>query len=150
MSAEVLGEEANQLHLNGYNCAQAVLMVLYEHMNPEDKNQIIPKVAAGFGGGMGRCGSVCGALTGAIMAVGLKFGANEIDPKKKAEANAKTQTLFKKFQQRHGSVMCRDLIHYDLSNPEQLAKVQKEKLFETHCSLFIKSVVNDFLVLEKP
>ena len=100
MSAEALGEKANKLHLDGYNCAQAVLLTLYEHMNPQEKNPVIPKIATGFGGGMGRCGSVCGALTGAFMAVGLKYGANEIDQQKKAEAYAKTQTLFKQFQQR--------------------------------------------------
>ncbi len=150
MSAEALGEKAHQLHLEGYNCAQAVLLTLNEHMNPEEKNPVIPKIASGFGGGMGRCGSVCGALTGAIMAIGLKYGANEIDPKKKAEANEKTQILFKQFQQAHGSVMCKDLLRYDLGKPEQFAMAKKDKVFETHCSRLIKAVVKDFLALEKP
>jgi hypothetical protein len=59
MSAETLGEKASQLHLQGYNCAQAVLLVLYEHMNPDGKKEIVPKIATGFGGGIGRCGNVC-------------------------------------------------------------------------------------------
>jgi C_GCAxxG_C_C family probable redox protein len=150
MSAQALGEKANKLHLDGYNCAQAVLLVLYEHMNPEEKNPIIPKIASGFGGGLGRCGNVCGALTGAIMAAGLKYGANEINQQKKLETYAKTQVLFNKFQKEHGSVMCRDLIQYDLTNPEQLAKAAKENVFETHCSRFIKAVIKDFLALEQP
>ncbi len=70
MSAEALGEKAAQLHLQGYNCAQAVLLVLYEHMHPDGENDVIPKIATGLGGGIGRCGSVCGALSGAVLAVG--------------------------------------------------------------------------------
>jgi C_GCAxxG_C_C family probable redox protein len=150
VSAESLGEKANRLHLDGYNCSQAVLLVLYEYLYPNEQNPVIPKVAAGFGGGMGRCGSVCGALTGAIMAVGLKYGANENNPQKKLETYAKTQALFKQFQKEHGSVMCRDLIHLDLSNPQQLEKAKQEKVFETQCSRLIKAVVKDFLALEKP
>lgn len=150
MSAEALGESANKLHLDGYNCAQAVLIVLYEYMNPQEKNPVIPKIATGFGGGLGRCGSVCGALTGAIMAVGLKYGANEIDQQKKQETYDKTQVLFKQFQQKHGSIMCSDLIRLDLLKPDQLVKAKKEKVFETQCSSLIKSVVKDFLALEKP
>jgi C_GCAxxG_C_C family probable redox protein len=69
LSAQTLGEKAAKRHIDGYNCAQAVLLTLYEHMNPQETNPVIPKVATGFGGGMGRCGNVCGDLTGAIMAV---------------------------------------------------------------------------------
>jgi C_GCAxxG_C_C family probable redox protein len=150
MSAEALDKRANKLHLDGYNCAQAVLLVLYEHMNPQEKNPVIPKIATGFGGGLGRCGSVCGALTGAIMAVSLKYGANEINQQKKQETYEKTQTIIKQFQQEHGSLMCRDLLHLDLSNPDHLIKAKQENVFETRCSGLIKAVVKDFLALEKP
>jgi C_GCAxxG_C_C family probable redox protein len=150
MSAEALGEKAAKYHRDGYNCAQAVLLALYEHMYPEQKDAVIPKIATGFGGGMGRCGSVCGALTGAFMAVGLKYGANEINLQKKADAYAKTQTLYKLFEKQHGSVMCRNLIKYDLSNPEQFAKAKQEDAFEKVCTVLIKSVIKDFLALEKP
>jgi C_GCAxxG_C_C family probable redox protein len=149
MSAKGLDEKANKLHLDGYNCAQAVLLTLYEHMNPKEANPVIPKIATGFGGGMGRCGNVCGALTGAIMAVGLKYGSNQIDNQKKLDAYAKTQTLFKQFEKQHGSVYCRDLIKCDLSTPEGLAKAKQERVFEKVCSLFIKSAVEDFFALEK-
>jgi C_GCAxxG_C_C family probable redox protein len=148
--SEVLGEKAAKRHLDGYNCSQAVLLTLYGHMNPQETNSVIPKIATGFGGGMGRCGSVCGALTGAIMAVGLKYGSNEIDPQKKADTYQKTQALFKLFEQRHGSVMCHDLIGCDLSTPEGLAKAKQEDVFETVCSKLIKLVVQDFFGLEKP
>lgn len=148
MSAEVLGEKAVKLHLDGYNCAQAVLLTLYEHMNPQEKNPVIPKIATGFGGGMGRCGNVCGALTGAIMAVGLKYGANEIDPQKKADTYQKTAALFKQFEQQHGSVMCSDLTGCDLSTLEGFNKAKQQGVFETVCSKLIKSAIQDFFGFE--
>lgn len=148
MSAEVLGEKASQLHLKGYNCAQAVLLVLYEHMTPQAKSDVIPKVATGLGGGIGRCGDVCGALTGAVLAVGLKYGTNEIDPKAKALSYSKAQTLYRKFESQHGNVNCRNLIKHDLSTPEGFAKAKEEKAFEAVCGKLIKSVIADFLQLD--
>ncbi|MGD6933302.1 MAG: C-GCAxxG-C-C family protein [Candidatus Bathyarchaeia archaeon] len=149
MSIEALSEKAAKRHIDGYNCSQAVLLTLYEHMNPQDKNSVIPKIATGFGGGMGRTGNVCGALTGAIMAIGLKYGSNEIDQEKKADAYQKTQTLLKLFEQQNGSVMCRNLTGCDLSTPEGLAKAKQEGVFEKVCTKLIKSAVQDFFVLEK-
>jgi hypothetical protein len=84
------------------------------------------------------------------MAVGLKYGANEINQEKKALSYAKAQTLFQQFEKQHGSVMCRNLIKYDLSNPEELAKAKQANVFETVCSKFIKSVIKNFVELENP
>jgi C_GCAxxG_C_C family probable redox protein len=150
MSAQTLGEKASALHLKGYNCAQAVLLVLYEHMYPEGGNELIPKIATGLGGGIGRCGSICGALTGAVLAVGIKYGANEINAEKKALAYAKTQQLYRKFEKEHDQVLCRSLIKYDLSNAEEFAKAKQENVFETVCSKLIKSAIKSFLELENP
>lgn len=149
-SAEALGEKASALHLKGYNCAQAVLLVLYEHIYPGGQNELIPKIATGLGGGIGRCGSICGALTGAVLAVGVKYGANEINAEKKALSYAKAQELYLKFEKQHGEVMCRNLIKYDLSKPEEFAKAKEENAFETVCSKLIKSTVKNFLELENP
>ena len=150
LSAEDLGEKASQLHLKGYNCAQAVLFTLYEHINPEGKNDIIPKVATGLGGGIGRCGSICGALTGAVLAVGLKYGANEISQDAKTLSYEKAQKLYRRFEAEHGNVNCRCLIKHDLSTPEGFAKAKAEKAFELVCSNFIKSAVVEFLLLDSP
>lgn len=150
MSTEALGEKAAAYHRDGYNCAQAVLLTLYDYMYPDAKNELIPKIATGFGGGIGRCGNICGALSGGIMAVGLKYGNNEINAKKKANAYAKAQALYKLFEKQHGSVMCRDLMKYDLSDPDQMAKAKQDDVFEKVCANLIKSVIRSFLALEKP
>ncbi len=150
MSTQVLGEKAAAYHREGYNCAQAVLLTLYDHMYLNAKNDAIPKIATGFGGGIGRCGSVCGALTGAIMAISLKYGANEINAEKKANAYAKTRALYRQFEKQHGSVMCSELVKLDLSTSQGMAKAKQADVFETVCAKLIKSVIADFFALEKP
>src|SRR5512136_28960 len=59
-----------------YNCAQSVLLTMQEYYTIP-KSDLIPKIATAFGGGIGRRGSLCGALTGAIMAIGLKHGTDK-------------------------------------------------------------------------
>jgi C_GCAxxG_C_C family probable redox protein len=145
---EALAQKAVQHFESGYNCAQSVLLTLYEHLEPEGKSELVPKIAAGFGGGIGRCGSVCGALTGSIMAVGIKYAPNEVGVEKRAKAYANARTLYQQFEKQHGTVFCRNLIKYDLSNPKEAAKARQEKAFEKVCNQLIKSAVENFLALE--
>ncbi len=149
MSSQELSQKALTYFRSGYNCAQSVLLTLAEHIDPQSKNELIPKIATGFGGGMGRCGSVCGALTGGIMAVGIKFGSNEAGVEKRAQAYADAQVLFRQFEKQHGSVMCRELFKFDLSDPQQAAKARENKAFETVCTGLIKSVIESYLAIEK-
>jgi hypothetical protein len=67
---------------------------------------------------------------------------------KRAEAYAKAKKLFKQFEKQNGTVLCRDLIKYDLSNPEEAAKARQEKVFEKVCVKLIKSAIENFLELE--
>ena len=80
----MLGERAAEYFRKGYNCSQSVLLTMFEHSN--GKNELVPKVATAFGGGIGRCGSVCGALTGGIMAIGIKCGSKEPSIEKRLHA----------------------------------------------------------------
>lgn len=144
-----LAQKAVQYYDDGYNCAQAVLLTLYEYLEPEGKSELVPKIAAGFGGGIGRCGSVCGALTGSIMAVGIKYAPNETGAEKRAKAYANSRALYQQFEKQHGTVFCRNLIKYDLSNPQELAKARQEKAFEKVCYKLIRSAVENFVALEK-
>ena len=105
MSVEQLSQKAITYFQSGYNCAQSVLLTLSEYIDPDSKNELIPKIATGFGGGIGGCGSVCGALTGGVMAVGIKYGTNEIGVEKRASAYANAQALYKQFESQHGSVL---------------------------------------------
>jgi C_GCAxxG_C_C family probable redox protein len=133
---------------SGYNCTQSVLLTLYGHMVPDGKSELIPKICSGFGGGIGLCGSVCGSLTGSIMAVGIKYGSNDAGEGNNVKAYAKANTLYHLFEKEHGSVLCRELIKYDLSKPEQVAKARQEGVFEKVCVKFVKTAIEDFLEIE--
>ncbi len=127
MSTELLSQKAVVYFKGGYNCAQAVLLTLTEG----NKNDVIPKIAAGFGSGIGGCGSVCGAVIGGVMAIGINYGSNEADPKKRAQATKMAQKLYGRFEQQHGCVMCREL------------KGNKKA-----CTDLIQSVIEAYMALE--
>lgn len=135
----VLGQRAVVRFRQGYNCAQSVLLTMFEHW--EGKNELVPKVATAFGGGIGRCGSVCGALTGGVMAVGIKHGTNEPSPGKRSKTYGLAEMVYKEFEKRHGNVLCRELIGYNLSNPEELEMARRANVFEEKCRDFVRTAV---------
>ena len=141
----ILCEKAAARFLKGYNCAQSVLLTMFEHWN--GKNELVPKIATGFGGGIGRCGSACGALTGGVMALGTKYGTNEPSLEKRLKAYEVARKFYKQFETRHGSVLCLELIGYDLSNPKELEKARKAKVFEEKCASFVKTAVETLIEL---
>ena len=141
----VLCEKAATRFLEGYNCAQSVLLTMFEHWNGE--NELIPKIATAFGGGIGRCGSVCGALTGGVMALGIKYGTNEPSLEKRLKVYKLAQKFYKRFEKQHGSVLCRELIRYDLSVPEELEKARRARIFEEKCVNFVKEAVETLIEL---
>jgi C_GCAxxG_C_C family probable redox protein len=141
----VLCEKAATRFLEGYNCAQSVLLTMFEHWNGE--NELIPKIATAFGGGIGRCGSVCGALTGGVMALGIKYGTNEPSLEKRLKAYELAQKFYKRFEKQHGSVLCRELIRYDLSVPEELEEARRARIFEEKCVNFVKEAVEALIEL---
>jgi len=143
----VLCEKAVAHFLGGYNCAQSVLLTMFEHWNGE--NELIPKIATAFGGGIGRCGSVCGVLIGSVMALGIKYGTNEPSLEKRLKAYEIAQKFFKRFEKQHGSVLCRELIGYDLSVPAELEEARKAKVFEEKCVDFVRKTVETLLELSE-
>ncbi len=94
-------EKATALHGQGYNCAQSVLMAMGGATGLDEKTA--SSVACGFGGGAG-CRELCGALSGAIMAVGMKVGAEN-----RAQVNAADKEIVTAFREKFGAVRCADL-----------------------------------------
>lgn len=139
----VLCEKAAARFREGYNCAQSVLLTMFEYW--DGKSELIPKIATAFGAGIGRCGSTCGALTGGIMAIGVKYGTNKPSVEERLNAYKLAQKLYKKFEASYGSVLCRELIGYNLSVPKELKKAREAKVFEEKCTEFVKRVVETLI-----
>jgi len=103
-------ENAISLFRKGMNCAQALVTSYAESAGIEAEELIKSTVA--FGGGMAYAGEVCGAVTGAVMIIGVRHGGTlEGDDR----ANEIAAEFIEKFKARHPSVRCRDLTGYDIS-----------------------------------
>lgn len=103
------GERAEALFMEGYNCAQAVV-IAFEDLHGLDR-RTAAKLASSFGGGMARLREVCGSVSGMFLVAGLLYGYE--DPKakeEKAEHYARIQKLAADFQAEHGSIVCRELL----------------------------------------
>jgi C_GCAxxG_C_C family probable redox protein len=141
-------EKAANFFRQDYNCAQSVLLTMQEYYGIR-RNRLIPKIATAFGGGIGRRGSLCGALTGAIMAIGLKHGTNKTVLAEKEKAYEIALRFYEQFVKECGTPFCRELIGYDLTNPEELERLRKSNVCEEKCSYFVTKAVEILISLEK-
>ena len=97
-----------ELFDEGFNCAASILAGFCEDYDLD--TEIALKLACGLGGGFGR-GGICGALSAAVLVVGLKYGQYiPGDLGTKANCGAKRTQLIDMFAERHGSPACRDLL----------------------------------------
>jgi C_GCAxxG_C_C family probable redox protein len=100
------------------------------------------RVAGAFGGGMARMGETCGAVTGALMAIGLKYGKVEAEDD---EARERTYELARdfvtRFMDRRGSTVCRELLGYNLGIPEERKAAHDRGLFDTVCPELVRDAV---------
>lgn len=117
-------EQAQQYFRNGYNCAQSVFAAFCQDFDMSLETGL--KLSSSFGGGMGGLRQVCGAVTAMFMIVGLKCGYIEPqDIRLKAKHYRLIQDLSKQFNDKFGSIICKDLllsnanIKKDVSMPEK-------------------------------
>jgi C_GCAxxG_C_C family probable redox protein len=124
------------------NCAQSVLTAFSDELGLD--KAIALKLARGFGGGMGRSGKTCGAVTGAYMVIGL---AESKAAREGVEAvYARVREFNERFIELHGSTSCTELLRCDLSDADELARARSEGLFVRVCPCFVKDAVE---ILEK-
>ena len=127
-------QTAQDRFAGGFNCSQAVFSAYASHLGIDDETAL--KLTSTFGGGVARQGDVCGAVTGALMALGLGRGNATLENK---EENYRLADEFiKRFQELRGTILCRELIGYDLSKPEGLQKAREQKVFVSACPGFVK------------
>lgn len=131
----------------GFNCAQAIFSTYCEDFYlSADRAK---KIACAFGGGMAHNNETCGAVSGAIMLIGLKYGNTKVDDEKsKEQAYEVAQDFIRLFKERNGSIRCTDLLGYDISTEEGHSEVQEKNLCEEKCPKFVKDaaeIIEDIL-----
>lgn len=103
---------------SGFNCAQSVFAEFAVELGITEEQA--HKLASGFGGGLSHTNNICGAVTGGVLAIGLKYGASRgSDRYSKALTYRIIQRFIKEFTEAHGSLQCTSLLGYDLSDEEQ-------------------------------
>ncbi len=134
-------EIAVQKFLDGYNCAQAVSYSFGDDLN-FDKDMIL-KLACGFGAGMGRKEEVCGAVSGGIMVLGMKYGRGENQDRVFLDQTyQKTRELMDRFKERHGTYICRVLLDgCELTTPEGQQEFKDKDLKKKICRHCVSDVV---------
>ncbi len=120
----------------GINCTQAVLSAYGPRYGVDQATAL--KIAAAFGSGMGT-GDTCGAVTGALMVIGLKhtkvkgFGLLSKD-----RTEAAAQELIAEFKKRNNTVICRELLGCDLGTAEGQQTAKREKHFKKRCPRYVR------------
>ncbi len=96
------------------------------------------RLGCAFGGGMGRSGQMCGAVTGALMVLGLAHGGTAEDLAAREKTYAVTKELFSRFRGRHGSLVCRELLGVDIGTAEGREAAIRAGLFKVRCPVFVR------------
>lgn len=136
---------ADQAMTSGMNCAQAVLTFFAEDYGLSKADAL--RVSAGFGSGM-RMALVCGAVTGAIMVLGLHHGMTEpSNAEAKRATNAATAKFNERFREIHPSVMCEGLLGIDVTTPDGLAQAKAEGLFVSQCRGYVADAIEILKVM---
>jgi C_GCAxxG_C_C family probable redox protein len=133
--------EALELFKSGYHCSQAVLAVFCEDFGLSREAAL--KISCPFGGGLGGYGRTCGALTGAMMVIGLKYGntgVTDLDAKK--TTFEKTRQLIETFENVHESTTCNELVGFDRSNLAGTELIAMLPFFYNTCPKFLETVVS--------
>jgi len=116
-----------------FNCAQSVLVAFSPELGLDESWAL--KLASPFGGGVARRGQVCGAVTGALMVLGLAHGADT--PAGKEAAYRLGQEFLQRFESRHAAILCRELLGCDISTPEGFQQAHGQGVFTALCPLFV-------------
>ena len=120
-------EMAKKYFEQKYHCSQAVLVAFADELGLTEEQAL--KLGGCFGGGMCK-GEVCGACTGALMALGLKYGQSDIeDMESRKKTNDVTAEFLDMFQKENGSYICRELLGCDLGTDEGKRYAIENNLF---------------------
>ena len=140
--------KAENYFCNNFNCSQAVFATYATELGLSE--ELALKIATQFGGGA-RKGEMCGAVSGALLVLGLKYGYfHAEDTEEKARAYRIAENFMNRFIEEKGTVVCRELLGYDLTKKEDAEKIKELGLFQTICpeaircaTILVEQVIND-------
>ena len=131
-------KRAVEVFKEGFSCSQAVLEAFSEALGLDRDTAL--KISQSFGGGMAHRGETCGAVTGAFMVIGLQYGRIKAeDSKAKEKTYATVHEFIKRFEARHDSIVCKDILGYDVSKDDEFQQAVEKEIFQTTCPKLVQS-----------
>lgn len=144
-------EKARELFIKGYNCSQAVFGAFCDVTGMEEETAL--RLASSMGAGMGRMREVCGACSGMFMVCGLLYGYSDSnDDKAKAEHYALIQRMAAMFKEKHGTVICRELLAGLKTDTKPVPEARTEEYYKVRpCLKFVETAaeIMDMIIAEK-
>ena len=143
-----IAETAEKRFLEGFSCSQAVFSAFAEAEGMDLETAL--RIASSFGAGMARMGDTCGAITGGMMVLGLKYGRTVADD---TEAKEKNYRLVHEFLERFNELfehsMCRELLGFEPGSPEASQRFKDDPELEKRCAGFVREateILEDMIV----
>jgi C_GCAxxG_C_C family probable redox protein len=136
---------AYRCFMSRFTCSAAVFSAFSKDLGLDPDTA--KKIACGFGAGISKTGNICGAVSGAIMVIGLKYGKVQADDEASTEkTRALVRQFIHEFTARNGSVSCTALLGYDLGDPKSYTAAKSSGLFVTRCPALVRDAAD---ILEK-
>jgi C_GCAxxG_C_C family probable redox protein len=133
-------KQALEYFAGPYNCTQSVLKALLEHKGIQIDQAT--EFASGFGAGITYSGQQCGAISGAMMAIGILEGLTNSDVRKhKSKTYKRSSELHTRFKAEFGSIVCDELTGIDMSDSQKLNEANDAGHFDEVCPKFIEASV---------
>jgi len=138
-------DDAHAAFISRFTCSSAVFSAFSKELGLDPDTA--KKIACGFGAGVSKTGNICGAVSGALMVIGLKYGKTQADDEAATEkTRALVRQFIHEFTQKNGSINCTELLGYDISTQEGFAAAKDSSLFMTKCPALVRDSAD---ILEK-
>ncbi|MFA4877416.1 MAG: C-GCAxxG-C-C family protein [Methanoregula sp.] len=131
-------DDAEATFTGGFSCAQSVCLAFAGDYGIDKETCL--KLSCALGGGMGHTDNTCGAVTGALMVIGMKYGRTRLDDMAAKEKTYEvTKEFIAEFMRRNHSLRCTDLLGYNLSHPREFGLAKEKGVFKSTCPLLVRS-----------
>ena len=140
-------QQAVENFMQGYGCCQSVVAAFADLYGLDDT--MAKRIAAGFGGGVGRMRMMCGAVSALVILAGLDCGQTEgSDRQGKSACYKVVQQLLATFKERNGSIICSELLGLGGVKPKPITYVPDERNAEYYrvrpCAAKVESAARVF------
>lgn len=113
----------------GYNCSQSIVLAFADMLPIDEKNLL--RMASSFGGGMGRLREVCGSVSGMFMVAGFLYGYDGPETGQiKADHYARIQELAHRFEEKHGTIVCREMLGLSVRHDVPVPEARTEEYYK--------------------